>query len=243
MDLKGKTILIVGPGRVGHAVAHDLAAAGANLLITFNRSQGTVVRLVDEVKGKYGVRAYEAFLDVMSESAIRRMLDLAHVEIDGVVLMASVYSREPSRTHLPDIIHCFHANAFGHMTIARILAEALKREGKADFPIVTFGDWAIDHPYAGYGLYLAAKSALCTYMRALQVEFAGTIRVVNIHPGMLAPPADLPEKEKQEIIANTPVKQAGDPQQAARLVRTALECDFLATDIYLDGGQHWRHRL
>jgi hypothetical protein len=42
---------------------------------------------------------------------------------------------------------------------------------------------------------------------------------------------------------NTPTHAIGTPEQAAKLVRTALELDYLADNINLAGGQQWRHRL
>ena len=110
-------------------------------------------------------------------------------------------------------------------------------------PIVSFIDWAIDHPYADYDIYMAAKAALRHYLMALQTTFAGTIRVVNIHPGMILEPEGFRPDVKQSIMDNTPTQNIGSPEQAAKLVKTALELDFLADNIYLAGGQQWRHRL
>ena len=85
--------------------------------------------------------------------------------------------------------------------------------------------------------------ALRHYLMALQTTFAGTIRVVNILPGMILEPPAFPAAEKREIVKNTPTQSIGDPQQAAKLVRLALELNFLVGNIPLNGGQHWRHRL
>jgi hypothetical protein len=78
---------------------------------------------------------------------------------------------------------------------------------------------------------------------ALQTSFAGWVRIVNIHPGMILEPEGFPAKEKKAIIANTPLKIIGDPEQVAILVRTALELDYWADNVVFAGGQQWRHRV
>jgi NAD(P)-dependent dehydrogenase (short-subunit alcohol dehydrogenase family) len=129
------------------------------------------------------------------------------------------------------------------MLVSRLFAEDMKRQDKKNMPIVSFIDWAVDHPYRNYDVYLASKAALRHYLMALQSSFAGYVRVVNIQPGMILEPPNFLAAQKESIMKNTPTQGIGTPQQAAQLVHTALELDFLADTINLAGGQQWRHRL
>jgi len=234
MNIQNKTILITGGARIGQTVAEELQHAGATVIMTYLKSP-------DEALA--GVTAYPA--DLTQETSIDELLktvETNHGAIDGLVNMASIFSKDPASPALADFQKSF-AIMFGNMLLSRRFAEAARERDAKAAPIVSFIDWAVDHPYAGYDMYLAGKAALRHYLMALQTSFAGSIRVVNIHPGMILEPANFSADEKEKIIANTPTHSIGDPQQAARLVRTALENDFLADNIHLDGGQSWRHRL
>lgn len=231
MELQNKAILITGGARVGQVVADELLAGGAKLAMTY---------LKDSTETHPRAQAYQA--DLSNEAAVDKLMQEVG-GIDGLVSMASIFKADTEHFNLAHVQQIFSINAFGNMLVARRFAAAAKARGAKNAPIVAFIDWAVDHPYEGHDAYLASKAALRHYLMALQSSFHGFIRVVNIHPGMILEPAGFPADEKAEIIQNTPTGEIGTPQQAAKLVRTALELDFLADNIYLAGGQQWRHRL
>lgn len=245
MDLKGKTILVTGGRRVGQVVADELGSAGANVIMTYRKSRDEIAKAVEHLEKTYGIRAAAYELDLTNEGSIRALLKAAAKDfggVDGLVNMASVFESDPAEIAMSHVLKALSVS-LGSVLLSRWFAEEAQARKAKGAPIVSFIDWAVDHPYAGYDLYLAGKAMLRHYLMALQTSFAGKIRVVNIHPGMILEPKGFPAAEKREIIANTPTKTVGDPQQVAKLVRLALESDFLADSIYLDGGQHWRHRL
>ncbi len=227
-------------------IADELGGAGANIVLTYRRSREEIAEVVDHLAKIHGVRTGAYEVDLTNEGSIRVLVKTVTRDfkgIDALVNMASVFEPDPQEVSASEVLRIFSVNAIGGMLLSRWFAEEAKRRKVKNAPIVSFIDWAVDHPYAGHDLYLASKAALRHYLMGLQTTFAGTVRVVNIHPGMILEPQGFPRAEKREIMANTPTKGIGDPQQAARLVRAALENDFLAANIYLDGGQHWRHRL
>ncbi|MEK7557167.1 MAG: SDR family oxidoreductase [Patescibacteria group bacterium] len=235
MELKNKTILITGGARVGQFVAEELLAAGAKLAMTYVRDKSEV-----HTKAK----GYQ--LDVTSEESVQELLPAVEKDlgqVDGLVNMISIFTPDPKEISYADMQKQFTINAFGNMLLSRLFAENAKQRGVKNAPIVSFIDWAVDHPYGNFDIYMGAKAALRHYLMSLQTTFAGVIRVVNIHPGLILEPPNFPEKQKESIRVNTPVKQIGSPEQAAKLVRTALELDFLVDNIRLAGGQQWRHRL
>ncbi len=234
MKLEKATILITGGARVGQFVAEELVGAGATLSMTYLKS---------EAEAHPKATPYQA--DLTNEESIRAFWKkrTAGGPIDGLVNMVSLFTKDSGELSFEQMHKTFAVNAFGNMLVSRLFAEAARERGVTGAPIVSFIDWAVDHPYSQYSVYLAAKAALRHYLMALQTSFAGTIRVVNIHPGMILEPPDFPAEEKQTIIDNTPTHTIGTPEQAAKLVRAALELDYLADNINLAGGQQWRHRL
>jgi NAD(P)-dependent dehydrogenase (short-subunit alcohol dehydrogenase family) len=246
MDLQGKVVLITGGRRVGRAVAQELAKAGAHIAMTYHTGYVEIVTMVTQIQFEYPVQAAAYKVDLGDETGVRNLLGQVKEDfhsLDGLVNMASVYEKDPPELTFAAIDRLFRINATSGMVLSRLFAETKRNEGTRGAPIVTFGDWACEHPYQDYGLYLAAKAALQCYMKTLQVDFADIVRVVNILPGLLLAPDDLPTSELESIVANTPTHNHGTPEQAAQLVRTALELDFWADDVHLAGGQQWRHRL
>lgn len=235
MDLKDKTILITGGARVGQFVAQELLDAGAKLAMSYLKNP-------DEAHKE--ARGYQA--NLTREEDVPALLeqvknDFGH--IDGLINMVSTFVPDSDHLSFAEFQKQFTVNAYGSMLLSRLFAEMAKAGGQRNVPIISFIDWAVDHPYEGYDVYLAAKAALRHYLMALQTSFAGIIRIVNIHPGMILEPEGFPTKERQQIASQTPTQEIGTPQQAARLVRASLELDFLVDNIRLAGGQQWRHRL
>jgi 3-oxoacyl-[acyl-carrier protein] reductase len=240
MELTNATILIVGGQRVGQTVATELGQAGAQIAMTYLKDPAEVAATVDQVPQ---ARSYR--VDVTEEQSLQDLLTAINHDfgqVDALINMASIFAPDPAQLTGVEIQKRL-AVMVGNMLLCRRVAEQARERHAKLVPIVSFIDWAVDHPYANYDVYLAGKAMLRHYLMALQTTFAGTIRVVNIHPGMILEPPDFPADEKAEIMKNTPTHSIGDPEQAARLVHTALENDFLVDNIYLDGGQHWRHRL
>ena len=219
---------------MGQAVAEELLGAGARLSMTYFASESEV-----------HPQAHGFQADLTKEESIHAFWKqlTANSPVDGLVNMVSLFTPDEDTLSFAAIEKTFAVNAFGNMLVSRLFAEAARERGATNLPVISFIDWAVDHPYSTDSVYLAAKAALRHYLMALQTSFAGTIRVVNIHPGMILEPPDFPADEKQTITDNTPTKAIGTPKQAAKLVRTALELDYLVDNIRLAGGQQWRHRL
>ena len=191
-------------------------------------------------------RAVSYQLDLADEDSIRSLMENLtkdFPQIDALINMASIFVPDPAELTYLAIEKIFAINTFGTMLLTRWFAQAAQQRQVKNAPIVSFIDWAVDHPYANHDTYIASKAALRHYLMALQTSFAGTVRVVNVHPGMILEPPQFPAQEKQEITANTPTQHIGSPEQAAKLVRTALELDYWVDNVFLAGGQQWRHRL
>lgn len=235
MELSGKHIVITGGARVGQFVAQELLAAGARVSMTYLHNESEVAA---------GTTAYAA--DLTDEQSIRSFWHKITAEsgpVEGLVNMVSLFTADTDELTFEIMQKTFAVNAFGNMLVSRLFAEGSQGRSAANSPIISFIDWAVDHPYSNYSVYLAAKAALRHYLMGLQTAHGGYIRVVNIHPGMILEPPNFSDAEKQTIMNNTPTHSIGTPQQAAQLVRTALELDYLVDNIHLAGGQQWRHRL
>jgi pteridine reductase len=105
--------------------------------------------------------------------------------------------------------------------------------------IVSVGDWATERPYKDYLPYLVAKGGLKTLTMALAKELAPHVAVNLVQPAMIDPPPDLTESDRATVIAATPLRRPGTPDDLNRLILYLLEgTDFATGACYrVDGGR------
>jgi pteridine reductase len=245
MNLRGKVVLVTGARRVGAALARNLAERGASVALTYHTSREAIERTVAEVeaRGAAGL-AIAANLEraEQAEEAVARVVD--HFgRLDALVNMASAYRRTPFASLVPgdfDAMIAANLAAPYHTALAasrRMLAQPAEQGIKGK--IVNLGDWATERPYKDYLPYLVAKGGLATLTLALARELAPDIPVTMIQPAMVAPPPELTEADREAVIAATPLKRVGTPDDVNRLILYLLEgTDFATGACYrVDGGR------
>jgi pteridine reductase len=109
--------------------------------------------------------------------------------------------------------------------------------------IVNITDIYATRPLAGHPVYSIAKAGLRMLTEALATELGPAVRVNAVAPGAILWPDDEVEgAQHRALIARTPLKRRGDPQDIARavlfLVRDA--CFTTGTTITVDGGRSVR---
>lgn len=106
LPLTGRTALITGSAlRLGHRIAHQLSADGANIVVNYNRSREAALLLVDRLK-REGRQAIALQADVSSEDAVARLVQEAVAvfgSIDILVHNAGPYTEVPFMTLPVDI--------------------------------------------------------------------------------------------------------------------------------------------
>jgi pteridine reductase len=245
MILRGKVVLVTGARRVGAALALDLADRGASVALTYHTSREAIERTVAEVetRGAAGLAiAADLTRAEQAEAAVARVVE-RFGRLDALVNMASLYRRTPFAALVPgdfDAMITANLAAPYHSAVAasrRMLAQPSEQGIKGK--IVNIGDWATERPYKDYLPYLVAKGGLTTLTLALARELAPHIPVALIQPAMVAPPPDLTEEEKEAVIAASPLKRAGTPEDVNRLILYLLEgTDFVTgASFRVDGGR------
>ena len=220
MQVSGKNVLLTGAtGGLGGAIARDMSAAGANLILTGRRAE-----VLEPLAGELGARLVIADLsdhadlerlvaeagdvDVLVANAglpgTGRLLDLGTDEIDRVI---DVNLRAPvvlARELAPGMV----ARGGGHIAFISSLA------GKAATP--------------GTTMYNATKFGLRGFALALRQELRGSgVGVSVISPGFIS---------EAGMYADAGVKLPPglgtvSPDRVARSVRRAIERDRAEVDI------------
>ncbi len=106
--------------------------------------------------------------------------------------------------------------------------------------IINIIDIYAQHPLRDYAAYCASKSGLVSITRSLAQELAPHVRVNAIAPGaILWPENDDNLDARQQLIARTPLKRMGDPQDIARTAHFLISsADFITGQmINVDGGR------
>ncbi len=222
-ELEGRVALVTGAGRnIGRAIALDLAAAGAAVIINARANRSEADEVVSAIEAKGG-RAVAALGDVIDRSAVDHMAALALARfgrLDILVNNAAVRRetslesmtyeewREVTGLILDGAFHCVQA-----------CLPALKASGHG--AIVNIGGLsghvgAKDRPHV-----VTAKAGIVGLTRALAHDFADAKITVNcVSPGFI----DTVRKHKgptpqHHATHNILAGRHGAPEEIAAMVR------------------------
>lgn len=245
MTLTGKVVLITGGRRVGSDLAPLLADRGASVALTYYSSRGTIEETVATVESR-GARGLAIAADLrradQAAGAVGNVIE-AFGRLDVLVNMASIYKRTPFATLTPadfDAMIASNLAAPYHISIAAARQMLTQdAEDGVNGKIINVGDWATNRPYKHYLPYLVAKGALTTFTLGLAKELAPHIAVNLVEPAMIEPPPNFTEADRAAVIAQTPLRRSGTPDDLNRLILYLLEgTDFATGSCYrVDGGR------
>jgi NAD(P)-dependent dehydrogenase (short-subunit alcohol dehydrogenase family) len=244
VDLTGKVALITGGKRIGAVVARELASLGADVALSYARSQAEAEAAADDVR-RAGRRAatFRADLSQPGEAAVlvQSAAD-ALGRLDILVNMASVYVQRPfadlTAADWDAVINVDLRAAFlcAHAAVPHMRAQGSGR-------IVNFSDWIArsGRPrYVGYVPYYVAKTGIIALTEALALELAPDNILVNaVAPGPIVAPPGTSAEEARAVEDATPLGRWGGADAIVRAVMFLIETDFVTGEtIRVDGGRH-----
>jgi pteridine reductase len=234
--------LITGAARrVGAQIARRLHAAGYDLALHHRASADDIEALVAELDATRPRSTAVLVAELRDDDAPARLVGetLARFgRLDALVNNASAFFPTPLGEATPaqwDTL--FAANARAPFFLAQAAAPAL-REARGG--IVNLADIHGERPLRGHAIYGMAKAALIMLTRALALELAPDVRVNAVAPGaVLWPEHGKPDAEKAVLLAATPLRRAGEPDDVAEAVRWLLQEARYTTGqvLRVDGGR------
>ncbi|MET0226784.1 MAG: pteridine reductase [Dokdonella sp.] len=234
--------LITGAARrIGAAIARCLHAAGYDVALHCRRSRAERDALIGELEHARAGSTL-ALQAELADAARLSLLIGATIErfgrLDGLVNNASAFYATPlgtiTPTHWDEL---FAANARAPLFLAQAAAPHLAARQGA---IVNLVDIYAEQPLAQHSVYTMAKAALAASTRALALELAPDVRVNGVAPGaVLWPEAGKAAAEREQLIARTPLRRAGTPEDVAGAVLWLLrDAKFVTGQIIrVDGGR------
>jgi len=247
--LDGKVALVTGGAkRVGAAIALQLARAGMDVAITFNRS-GDEARAVVEKIGDIGRRGHAIrvqLADTDADEQIHAAFTHHFDRLDALINNANTFEPTPmAQLTGAQIDRALAVNARAPIMLIKRFAPMLEAHYDPKDPaspgrVINFVDiHVMGQPLKGFLAYNVSKAALMEATMTCAMELAPKITVNAIAPGVVDWPDDFTEAMKREYMKRVPLARPGTPEDAAAaalfLVREASYCTGQV--IRLDGGR------
>jgi len=200
-DLQGKVALVTGASRgIGAAIAKRLAAEGAAVAITYERSAdraAAVVREIEAAGGRAEAFALDAADPAAGESAVERAVQ-AFGRLDVFVANAGVIDYGPLENLTSED---FERTMAINLRAVFFGAQAAARRMQAGGRIVAIGSNLAEHvPLTGVALYAMSKAALVGLVKGAARDLGPRGITVNVvQPG----PVDTDMNPADGDLANT----------------------------------------
>lgn len=241
MEIAGKGALVTGAAkRIGRAIALALAERGADVVVHYHRSEAAAHETARAIEA-LGVRALVLPADLANVREIERLIERAADflgRLDILVNNASVFFRTPfgSTTEEEWDVH-LDVNLKAPFFCAQYDARIMQKQGGGK--IINIADWAGFRPYVGYIPYCISKAGVIALTQVLARTLAPTILVNAVAPGPVLLPEEYGEEEVRAILAGTPLKRLGAPEDIVRAVLFLIEgSDFITGHtLVVDGGR------
>ena len=178
MNLSGKRVLLTGAtGGLGHAIARELAVAGAHVILSGRRGD-VLADLAREISGEV------APADLTDRDAVRE-LAAAHADADILVSNAGLSASGLIDTWTEQQIdRALDVNLRAAIVLTRTLVPHMVQRGEGH--VVFMSSLAGKAPTAGSSLYNATKFGLRGFAGAMRAELHGTgVGVSTIFPGFI----------------------------------------------------------
>ena len=234
-SLDGKTALVTGASRgIGRAIAVELAAGGATVVIGYRSGRDEAEALAAEIGG----RAVQA--DVASPEDAKRLVEEAG-DLDILVNNAGL-TRDGLLARMPDddwrtVIETNLSSVF--YTCRAVCRPMMRKRGGA---IVNVSSIVGVHGNWGQTNYAASKAGIIGFTKSLAKELGSrNVRANVVAPGYVKTQLTevLPEEATAAMLTNTPLGRLGEPEDVAGAVRFLCSdaASFITGEVLLvDGG-------
>ena len=234
-SLDGRTALVTGASKgIGAAIATELAAAGATVVLGYRSGREEAETLASELGG----RAIQA--DVSSAEEAKRLVEEAG-ELDILVNNAGL-TRDGVLARMSDedwrtVLETNLSSVF--YTCRAVTRPMMKKRAGA---IVNVSSIVGVHGNWGQTNYAASKAGIIGFTKSLARELGSrNVRANVVAPGYVKTQLTevLPEDATAAMLTNTPLGRLGDPGDVAGAVRFLCSdaASFITGEVLLvDGG-------
>ena len=223
MILNEKVALVTGAARgLGRAIALELAAAGAKVIVNYAGSEAKAAEVVEQILAAGG-EAFAVQADVSRADDVERLVKTALEEfgrIDILVNNAGI-ARDNLLLRLKeaDWDAVLNTNLKGVYLCTKAVSKGMLKQRSG--VIINISSVVGVSGNAGQANYAAAKAGVIGFTKSMAKELAPRgIRVNAVAPGYIATDMTeiLPEEVKSEILSRIPLGYVGKPADIAQAV-------------------------
>ena len=178
MELNGSSVLLTGAtGGIGHAIARQLHAAGASLLLTGRRTD-----VLEPLAAEIGARAMP--VDLADRAAVQQLMDEAGA-VDILVANAALpASGDILGFSLDEIDRALEVNLRAPVALSRVMGERMVQRGRGH--IVLISSLAGKSSQPASSVYSATKFGLRGFGQGLRGDLAPRgVGVSVVFPGFI----------------------------------------------------------
>jgi 3-oxoacyl-[acyl-carrier protein] reductase len=244
--LEGKVAVVTGASKgIGAAIAKQLAADGASVVVNYSTSREGADKVVSEIS-KAGGKAIAVGGSVSKESDVQALFDStkkAFGKVDILVNNAGVYAFAPiEQITAEEYKRIYDTNVLGVFLATKAAVPLFPAEGGS---IVNISSVVSTLAPPGASIYSSTKGALDTITKSLAKELGPRkIRVNAINPGLVntegTQSAGMAGSDfEKEAIARTPLGRVGQPEDIAMPVAFLASEDarwITGETIFVSGG-------
>ena len=238
--LLGRTALVTGGSRgIGAAISRELSDAGAQIAVNFHTNHEAAALVLADLR--QGSTSWPA--DVADADAVEAMVSAVrerYGSLDVLVVNAGIWrGGAVDRLAPEDWSLVVDTSLTGAYHLVRAALPAMRQRGFGRVIVLSSVVGLVGHP--GDSAYAAAKAGLLGFVKAVAKETGRDGITVNaIAPGFVETEmtAEVPERGRERMMARTPLRRAGTPEEVASAARF-LACDasyVTGHTLVVDGG-------
>jgi NAD(P)-dependent dehydrogenase (short-subunit alcohol dehydrogenase family) len=243
MKLEGAVVVVTGAGRgIGRAIAEELGAGGAQLVVNYATSAGPAEEVVAHLRAAGG-RAIAVRANVANAAQASELIGAAIAEfgrLDVLVNNAGVtVDRALKNLTIADWNTVVQTNLNGYFyTLKAALPHFMEQKaGK----IIQVSSFVGKMGNFGQANYAAAKAGIIGFTKTAAIELARYNVTANaVCPGFTETDmyTQVPDHVKEQIIKRIPLGRVGTAQEVARAVRFLIvDGDYITgSALDINGG-------
>ena len=245
MSMQDKVVLVTGASRgIGAAIADSLGEKGATIIATATSESGA-----EKISARFaekGIKGQGMVLNVASQESIDALMETVQSEYGAPLILVNNagITKDNILMRMKDD-EWFDVIDTNLNSIYRLSKACLRGMTKARWGrIINISSVVGAMGNAGQTNYCATKSGVGGFTRSLAKELGPRNITVNaVSPGFIDTDMtkELPEANREQILAQVPLGRLGEPEEIAAVV------DFLASDsgayitgenIHVNGGMY-----